>query len=101
MRWNAPIFSNWLVKVINQISLLVYYFFFTQVNDWFDCLNIRVPYKDGRKRLHGLGLAQDVQFSIIDQMTDTMLEMRVKGKQSLLPFQKGLNLNIVLVIFLH
>lgn len=59
------------------------------MNDWFDVLNVRVPRSDSRDRTKAYGLALELQESIINAMSDTMENMRVKGKTSLLPFQKG------------
>ncbi|KAL1517342.1 hypothetical protein ABEB36_001117 [Hypothenemus hampei] len=63
--------------------------FFKKVNDWFDCLNVKVPEIDSRDRLKAFGLALDDQVRIIDEMTNLMTTMRVKGKRNLLPFQLG------------
>lgn len=65
-----------------------------QVNDWFDCLNVRVPYQDSRERVQGVGLSESLQFEIIDKMTEVMLKMRVKGKKNMMPFQKGTDVKI-------
>lgn len=71
------------------ITLYIILFLQLQFNDWFDCLNVRVPYTDNRERMHGFGLAPKSQFKIIDEMSDTIFELRVKGKKGLMPFQKG------------
>lgn len=54
------------------------FLFCVQVNDWFDALNVRVPYSDSRERVHALGLTEDVQLKILDDMSDTMQKLRVK-----------------------
>lgn len=59
------------------------------MNDWFDCLNVRVPYQDSRKRTHGFGL-DPIHFEIIKKMTATMTSLRVGEKRkSMMVFQKG------------
>ena len=70
--------------------MLINYIIF-QVNDWFDILNVRVPTSDNRNRTKAYGLALELQENIINTMSETMENMRVKGKKSLLPFQKGNN----------
>lgn len=60
-----------------------------KVNDWFDILNVRVPKSDSRDTTKAYGLALRTQDSILTKMNHTMENMRVKGKRTLLPFQKG------------
>lgn len=74
------------MKYLDVLDVL---FCFFQVNDWFDCLNVRVPYSDSRDRVQGYGLKLDVQNKIINEMSEAMKTLRVKGKKSLMPFQKG------------
>ena len=40
--------------------------------------------------MQAFGLQLEVQEKILDTMSDTMYKMRVKGKSSLMPFQKGI-----------
>ena len=47
------------------------------------------PRIDSRERTQGFGLQKDVQFKIVEEMSSTILNMRLTGKQSMLPFQKG------------
>lgn len=67
------------------------YFILFKINDWFDCLNVRVPQTDSRERMKAFGLALDVQMKIIEDMTTLMSNMRVHGKNSRMPFQTGKN----------
>lgn len=60
------------------------------MNDWFDCLNVRVPNKDSRDRVKAFGLRLDLQTQILNDMNETITKMRVKGKSFLMPFQKGM-----------
>ncbi|KAL1493601.1 hypothetical protein ABEB36_009302 [Hypothenemus hampei] len=63
--------------------------FFKLVNDWFDVLNSRTLVSDTRDRLKPYGLKLESQNHILDSMTATIKNMRVIGRTTLLPFQKG------------
>lgn len=52
-------------------------------------MNSRVPRQDTRDRLHAYGLALEKQNIILNNMSQMMSEIRVIGKKSMLPFQKG------------
>lgn len=52
-------------------------------------MNVRVPISDSRDRTKAYGLALELQNGIIDAMTKTIENLRVKGKTYLFPFQKG------------
>lgn len=52
-------------------------------------MNVRVPICDTRDRKKAYGLAIPLQNDIINKMTETIENLRVKGKTFLLPFQKG------------
>ena len=54
-------------------------------------MNTRTHSADSRERIHAYDVSIDVQDKIIDDMTDMMLSMRVTGKNTMLPFQKGIN----------
>lgn len=60
------------------------------MNDWFDIMNVRVPICDARHRQKAYGLAVPLQNDIINEMTRTMENMKVKGKIFLMPFRKGI-----------
>jgi hypothetical protein len=60
------------------------------VNDWFDVFNVSVPVSDYRTRNRAYGLSIDEQNQIIDGKSKTMLNLRVKGRNCLLPFQTGI-----------
>jgi len=47
-----------------------------------------------KKLACGLGIHQEEQLSILDQMKNSISTMRVIGKKSLLPFQKGILISI-------
>lgn len=53
-------------------------------------MNSRVPRQDKRERLHAYGLAPEIQNDILNNMTKMMSEIRVIGRNTLLPFQKGI-----------
>lgn len=55
-------------------------------NDWFDLFNTQHKYDHGVQS-YGLNLIE--QNELLDRMTDFIQNMRVHGKKSLLPFQKG------------
>lgn len=59
------------------------------MNDWFDVLNVSIPVTDSRERMKAYGLALETQSNILNNMNKVMSTIRVKGKKSLLPFQKG------------
>lgn len=44
---------------------------------------------DSRQRTRAYGLSLEIQDKILNEMTNTMENLRVKGKKCLLPFQKG------------
>ena len=73
---------NLFINIFNNI-------FFSQTNDWFDVMNVRSPYSDSRERVHAYGLHLESQNVILNNMTEMVTNMRVIGKNSLLPFQKG------------
>ena len=54
-------------------------------------MNTRVYAADSRERVQAYGLNIDVQNNILDNMTELISNMRVTGKNFLLPFQKGKN----------
>ncbi|KAH1006135.1 hypothetical protein HUJ05_006901 [Dendroctonus ponderosae] len=58
-------------------SWIEYAKFFKLVNDWFDCLNVRVPHSDTRERVHAYGLHLDLQNGILDEMSNIMRGMNV------------------------
>lgn len=49
-----------------------------------------MPAEDSRDRKKAFGLSLDLQHNILDQMSKVMSELRVKGRKTLLPFQKGI-----------
>ena len=53
-------------------------------------MNVKVPISDSRDRKKAYGLALELQNDIIDAMTRTIENLRVKGKTYLFPFQKGI-----------
>lgn len=58
-------------------------------------MNSRVPRQDTRERLHAYGLALELQNDILNNMSQMMSEIRVIGKNTLLPFQKGTKLHSI------
>jgi hypothetical protein len=70
-------------------KLQLFTIFLPQINDWFDCFNVRVPQQDTRNRTKAYGLALEEQSNILESMTNTIRNLRVKDKSSLLPFQSG------------
>lgn len=52
-------------------------------------MNSRVPRQDTRERLHAYGLSLEIQNDILNNMSQMISEIRVIGKNTLLPFQKG------------
>ena len=64
---------------------------FVQTNDWFDVMNTRVYAADSRERVQTYGVNIDVQNNILDNMSQLISNMRVTGKNFMLPFQKGKN----------
>lgn len=44
---------------------------------------------DSRQRTRAYGLSLEIQDKILNEMTKTIENLRVKGKKCLLPFQKG------------
>ena len=52
-------------------------------------MNVRLHSADSRERVHAYGLAIDLQNDTLNKMTEMFQEMRVIGKKTLLPFQKG------------
>jgi hypothetical protein len=63
------------------------------VNDWFDVFNVSVPVSDYRTTNRAYSLSIDEQNQIIDGMSKTMLNIRLKGRNCLLPFQTGKTFN--------
>jgi hypothetical protein len=63
------------------------------VDSWFDVSNSRCIYSE-KKLACGFGLHIQEQLGILDRMEKTISEMRVRGRKSLLPFQKGILLSI-------
>lgn len=61
--------------------------------EWFfvnsyDFLNARVPKEDYRERKKAYGLSLDVQNNILDAMSKTMRDLRVKGKKMFTAFSE-------------
>lgn len=56
-------------------------------NDWFDLLNIQQKID---KNSSSYGLTLETQDELLDKMTSFVTQMRVHGKKSVLPFQKGI-----------
>jgi len=56
-------------------------------NDWFDLLNTQQKID---KNSSSYGLALETQDELLDKMSYFVAQMRVHGKKSLLPFQKGI-----------
>ena len=54
-------------------------------------MNVRQYSSDTRERTKAYGLVLDVQDTIVSKMTNTIENLRVKGRKALLPFQKGEN----------
>ncbi|KAL1487917.1 hypothetical protein ABEB36_015302 [Hypothenemus hampei] len=75
--------------------------FFKLVNDWFDIMNIREYSSDTRDRRKAYGLALNVQDSILTRMSNTIENLRVKGRRCLLPFQKGIIMTNTSLKLLH
>lgn len=72
------------------ISCLFYpYLLLLQVNDWFDVFNVNMAAPDARNRNKAYGLSIEEQNQIIDDMSTTIFDLRVKGRKHLLPFQTG------------
>lgn len=58
-------------------------------NDWFDVFNSNVPY-DKIDEKCGYGLKIEKQTEILQNMSNYIKDVLVKGKKSMLPFQKGI-----------
>lgn len=56
-------------------------------------MNVSVPEVDSRNRMKAYGLSLDTQVNILQSMSKTIENLRVKGKKTMLPFQKGKNKN--------
>lgn len=56
-------------------------------------MNTRVPRQDSRERLNAYGLALETQNEVLNNMSKMMTDIRVIGKNTLLPFQKGIPFN--------
>lgn len=63
------------------------------VNDWFDIFNGNCLSKDVRSSQKSFGLDLENQEKILDNMTHQIGKLRVYGKKTLLPFQKGIIAN--------
>lgn len=58
-------------------------------NNWFDVFNSNLKY--GKcKESHAFGINLEIQNKVISDMNEFITEMRVTGKKSLMPFQKGI-----------
>ena len=53
-------------------------------------MNSRVPKHDSRERSHAYGLAPEIQNDILNNMSQMISDIRMNGKNTLLPFQKGI-----------
>lgn len=95
---NVRNYSNWyVIQIPIFLKCLIKIIFNLQINDWFDCLNVRSPFRDSRERVHGFGLSEPIQNDILEKMPSMMLNMRVQGKNTLLPFQKGKKTQLFIV----
>lgn len=66
-------------------------------NNWFDLFNTQQKFDAG---VPSYGKNDQQQNKLLDEMTSFVQEMRVHGKKSLLPFQKGFNLYLYYIIIL-
>jgi len=55
-------------------------------NNWFDLFNTQHKFDGG---VPSFGLDEVNQYELLNKMTSFIQEMRVHGKKTLLPFQKG------------
>jgi len=55
-------------------------------NDWFDPFNTQQKFDNG---VASYGLDEINQNKLIDKMSEFIFNIRVHGKKSLLPFQRG------------
>ena len=67
--------------------------FIELVDSWFDVSNSRCMFS-AKKLSCGFGIHLDDQQNVLDRMEKCISDMRVKGRKSLLPFQKGILLSI-------
>lgn len=58
----------------------------SMINNWFDLFNTQHKYDNS---VPSYGLDEINQNSLLDRMSEFILNMKVHGKKSLLPFQKG------------
>lgn len=56
------------------------------INDWFDLMNTQQKYDN---HVASYGLNENEQNELLSKMNNFILQMRVYGKNVLLPFQKG------------
>ncbi|CAH0546285.1 unnamed protein product [Brassicogethes aeneus] len=73
--------------------------FFKLVNEWFNILNVSTPISDPHGRAFGLAL--DIQMPILDKMSQVISQMKVIGRSSQLPFQKGILISNSALKMLH
>ncbi|XP_050497997.1 transposable element P transposase isoform X1 [Diabrotica virgifera virgifera] len=100
VKYAAKLFSHTVSKAISRCGMLGLINqdenwteladVFKLVNDWFDIFNVSVPVSDTRTRNRAYGLALEGQNNILQRMSEMVATMRVKGRKSLLPFQKGI-----------
>lgn len=55
-------------------------------NNWFDLFNTQHKFDSG---IPSYGLNENEQNQLLDKMTSFIQDMRVFGKKTMLPFQKG------------
>ncbi|KAL1489510.1 hypothetical protein ABEB36_013468 [Hypothenemus hampei] len=100
VKYAAKLFSNTMSAAIYRCGALDYLSedmnwtecgeLFKLVNDWFDIFNVSVPVSDSRTRNRAYGLAIQEQDEILDKMSQKIKNLKVKGRQQMLPFQNGI-----------
>lgn len=76
-------FENW--KIIVPVVELI--------NNWFDLFNSRNKYNHTNHGNDAFGVSFDEQCEILNKMKEFMVEMRVVGHKTMLPFQVGIAFN--------
>ena len=98
VRIAAQLFSRTTAAAIRYLfpDKMEMAYFFQLVNDAFDILNTRI--KTGHfQTTSAYGTHLDMQNQILDSMHGTVAGMRIVGKKTLLPFQKGFLMSITAV----